>query len=510
MEVSNPWNELVKIALLGTTRSQLSTEARAALSLLGWTYEELTPKAILEAGILWQQASRSGQQIPEYKHPIPLDEAENANFGDAQVTQMLHHILQGEHEPLLPEFTALLGKAGQSLPPENIPELLNLCLAQPELFQDLAPLFGARGEWLMLQNPEWQELSGALSTDLWDTGKTSERIALLRSLRRVDRNLSRQLIQSTWASESHGFKIQVLKILDQDLEPEDEAIINPGIEDKRKEVRALATRMAFRLPDHPFVEILGEFVLDQVQYDGESIAIHLAEDIPERFQQTGVFPALLKKGQGLKASRLAYAIEFLDPEFISDHWAVEPTTVIQLFANAENYGDLFLNSLLRSVLKHERQDWAVLFLHAVLEAWEIEDLSLSRMASLINLAGPEVLAEILTKKVMPRRKLIQEASPLFEILSANQYPWPDEFSLQVVNAFKDYLYDTDIVSWNVWHYRVILEKLGLCANPALFEEIKSAWPTERAVWGVWEQEVHRLLRRLQFRQKMYRIIQSAE
>jgi hypothetical protein len=510
MEVSNPWNELVKIALLGTTRIQLSTEAKEALILLGWTYEELTPKAILEAGILWQQASRSGRQIPAFRQPLPVDETESNNFGDARVTQMLHHILEGEHEPLLPEFTALLGKAQQSLPPENIPELLNLCLAQPELLQDLAPLFGARGAWLMLQNPDWQELSGTLSIDLWDTGTTNERIALLRSLRRADPSLSRQLISSTWTKEAHSFKTQVLKVLNQSLEQEDRSIIDRGIEDKRKEVRALAARMAFRLPDHPLAETLGLFVLEQVQYEQAGIAVQLADDIPEAIQQTGAFPALLKKGQGLKASRLAYAIEFLDPEFITDHWAIEPISVLQLFAEAENYGDLFLNSLLRSVLTYERQDWAILFLQAMLEGREIEDLNISRLTVLIKLAGPKALNEILKNQVMPRRKLIREESPLFEIIRANQFPWPDDFSLQLVNAFKDYLYDTEIVSWDVLHYRAILEKVGLCASPTLFEEIKSAWPTERAVWGIWEQEVHQLLRRLQFRQKMYRIIKPAE
>ncbi|MCB0640647.1 MAG: hypothetical protein KDC44_03370, partial [Phaeodactylibacter sp.] len=115
---------------------------------------------------------------------------------------------------------------------------------------------------------------------------------------------------------------------------------------------------------------------------------------------------------------------------------------------------------------------------------------------------------LLSEKAQGRRRLIKESDALFRLVAANIYPWPDNFAIQTIDAFKDYLYDVDIVDWNVWHYRTILEKASLCIAPSLFEYVKKDWPSERSIWGLWEQEVLRLLRRLQFRVQMHRYIKS--
>ena len=76
------WDELAKIALIGTERAQLSENTLSALAKLGINAEGNPAKAILEAAALYHSLRRAGfplqKQEPEFK-PIQPEESSPAN-----------------------------------------------------------------------------------------------------------------------------------------------------------------------------------------------------------------------------------------------------------------------------------------------------------------------------------------------------------------------------------------------------------------------------------------------
>src|SRR5438309_16869 len=75
--------------------------------------------------------------------------------------------------------------AGQRVPEESLPELLDEARRRPELRDVILPVLGKRGEWLVLRNPEWEPVIARYRTDeaTWGTGSRDQRLAYLRCLR---------------------------------------------------------------------------------------------------------------------------------------------------------------------------------------------------------------------------------------------------------------------------------------------------------------------------------------
>ena len=172
---------LHKTVLAGTTRAAFDAAAGAAAPLRPMLQQEQDHGSALWLSLAaqdtWQRAGYVPQTTLDKAAASDANAAEGANAASAgpvasgrdtaprcprAAEDVLHMILRGIHAELLPAWLDLARTHGLSLPHACLVPLIEQSLTRPGLREQLAPLLGARGRWLVAQNPEWgQRYDGA-------------------------------------------------------------------------------------------------------------------------------------------------------------------------------------------------------------------------------------------------------------------------------------------------------------------------------------------------------------
>src|SRR5205823_6656492 len=74
-------------------------------------------------------------------------------------------MLGGQHREVLPELLEWIAAAGQRVPEDLLPDLLDLGRSARDLRAAILPVLGKRGPWLAGQNPDWSYAVGAEELD---------------------------------------------------------------------------------------------------------------------------------------------------------------------------------------------------------------------------------------------------------------------------------------------------------------------------------------------------------
>ena len=206
------WNELVKLALLGTDRSTLSPAMKAELQGYGIDTEKEITEVILESAALYAPLQKAGFQPKQWDgialSPSPEEELASCSIKSANHLSL---ILEGRYGFALTEFVERMADYNKCLPFELLPELLDKCVKDEALWHHLKPIIGQRGDWLIPLNPAWQKLAIRVSQEKWETGTKAERIAILKTLRRQDPAKGLALLLTTWAEDGLAEKAAFLK-----------------------------------------------------------------------------------------------------------------------------------------------------------------------------------------------------------------------------------------------------------------------------------------------------------
>jgi len=153
------WQKLSKIALLGTAQAGLAADVRQALEREGLDTDMPEEVVLLEGAALLGQLQKATLPLKKLEMDLPPAVASGDDrIISSRAAQHLRKILDGTFAPALSEFFYFLREYKKQLPPELLPALLDACLENPEFWQQVEPLLGERGEWLLTQNPKWQRL----------------------------------------------------------------------------------------------------------------------------------------------------------------------------------------------------------------------------------------------------------------------------------------------------------------------------------------------------------------
>lgn len=219
------WKELVKIALLGTERSQLSTETMAQLQKYGIDTKNAMTSIILESAAITGQMRKAGFILQNYKDKIP--EAISINeqiFFSINSARHLKEILDGAFRKLLPEFLFLASKTRKIIPPEYLPRLFETCARNKQLWKTIEPIIGVHGHWLLQQNPTWRRFEKwsadtsilpLLEADIYPSVKDKYRVSedAVLNVRPSEFNELRSLLQQNSSPVYENYIRQLLQIL---------------------------------------------------------------------------------------------------------------------------------------------------------------------------------------------------------------------------------------------------------------------------------------------------------
>jgi len=155
----NTWEELSKIALLGTERAAPSPYLADQLHALGLDMDQDLSKIILEAATISHQMNKAGFPLLPYEASNEVPTLST----DIEVcsTQSAHHlqsILQKKQVGLLGEFVFYMKKAKKQIPPESLPDMLDRAVNDQAFWSQIQSIIGERGRWLISLNPVWQPL----------------------------------------------------------------------------------------------------------------------------------------------------------------------------------------------------------------------------------------------------------------------------------------------------------------------------------------------------------------
>ncbi len=499
------WEELTKIALIGTERSKLPEHILDALARIGVDAEADPARVVLEGAALYHQLRRAGFPVPDYKgeKPPEIEEGQDERAAvSARAARHLRLILEGRFQPALPEYLQLLKEQQKRIPAEHLPALLYLSLKSPQLWKTVQENLGADERWLLRQNPDWAPLADRPDVESWPDAAPEERLSMLRYIRRTQPEEAAPLLESIWSEISHPEKQAFLKEMEFHPGPYDEAFLEACLNDSRKEVRTVAAQLLVRLPDSALLERLFSRARGLFREEkGKGPSLQLPDKPDDELKKAGI-GAGKKPYPGGKRAALAYSIlSKISPKRWEEHFGRPTVDTLRLLAGSDNK-KLVLDALANAAVLHQDHRW----IEAILRYWwrtnDEEAWSGSRGKLLMEHLPDPVFNEIARQHLKQNPGFIEEKSFLAQMLSLGAHSWDKALAQLVIKGFQQWLSGARAYYWNLWHYKRILEVAAYRIGPDLLENFRTGWDARSPVWYSWEKDVERFLRVLAFRKEM--------
>lgn len=324
--MSQSWEALVSVALLGTDRQKtLPAIAEKNLkTLLNQVNAEDAADWLLSAAGTLAAYQQAGQKPEQRTGPLTEPaSAETSALAESDDFPYLRMIFTQDFQPALPEFLTLLQQVGQCIPPEHLPQLLDWGHFHPEVRLPLRSVIGPRGEWLARLNPKWRYAQATPQASnpeewkaLWEKSDRTVRLNLLRKWRLQDPTAARELLAATWKQDSAKDRAAFLGCLSVGLSLADETFLEVGLADRSKDVRASAIELLTRLPDSQFSQELAIKASSLIQYttiEGNlqvEVTLPQADDLQwKNYEFKAQYPSRLVSKQGDRANLLIQILE---------------------------------------------------------------------------------------------------------------------------------------------------------------------------------------------------------
>ncbi|WP_310489730.1 DUF5691 domain-containing protein [Chamaesiphon sp. VAR_69_metabat_338] len=264
----NAWETLVASALVGTNRQEPSIDlTHPALADYEATLPSQSPiqQILSAAGLIAAYQAVGNSPIPTTVPLLPPAAEADLPCSTQLTARHLSAILnESRYEPLLPEFLQLLAQAGQTIPPDFLPLILDRGKRDRKLRDLILSILGNRGQWLVRQNPDWEyALGGALAkpigtiiasldlaqlVEIWATGTRSERLAALTQWRQIQPAEARQAVATSWKQDKADDRQAWLEVLQTNLSLDDEEFLEVALFDRSEQVRLQSLDLLNRLP----------------------------------------------------------------------------------------------------------------------------------------------------------------------------------------------------------------------------------------------------------------------
>lgn len=247
---------LARLALTGTARqpnAAIRTQLPVDSLIEPLAAESPERRLLLAAGAaaVYRSAGQPLLSAPAVASAAP---AETRPPCSPKVAHVLVDLVGAKQADLVLETTQLLDQAGQRVPHDILPVLLDATDAR--LRTALRPVLGERGRWLAPFNPAWlwavktDELPVSLSDleTIWNEGNLAARVAVLAHLHEAQPQRARDWLSQVWPKEKKEPRAELLAAFGASLTSEDEPFIENILDDRSMTVRRQAARLLARIP----------------------------------------------------------------------------------------------------------------------------------------------------------------------------------------------------------------------------------------------------------------------
>jgi len=506
-------------ALVGTARqergdSNSGTPVDALVEQLQTGEFERT--LLLQAGTwaVYHQAGEIAERIEETPEPAP---AENLPVCSPTIARLLHGMLLGEHENLLPTALQYLRDAHVRIPYE----LLSLALAvrTTSLQSAVFPVLGERGMWLSQFNAEWAWVKNFLPTTdgmlpddaeaIWQEGTLRQRCEILRRLRAIDPAQGRAWLEGVWKQEKAEARLELLKTLEVGLSGGDEAFLEKALDDRAPSVKAMVPALLARIAGSAFERRMLELA-DSIL---SNVKGKLKLTLPTTFNKAWLRDGIVEKPTSSVGERSWWLIQILASVPLS-HWEEQfqlaPAALIEM-ADADKFGNSIIEGWSRAAQLFDAQQW----IEPLWDWWHRQQrkktLSGTTTLDMRDELMQHMPARRVESKVLP---MIQGAALLenadwFDLLDEVPAPWSSEFGEAYLQTLRQHIASLELSKKNYYPYSDSwfnsLETAATRLPAVCFGVALEAWPLpEVDGWQhqQWHEQLQEFTKTLRIRQRL--------
>ena len=421
----------------------LSQELRAlaAAAAIGTDRVGGDPRA---ADALLTDAARSGTQgragwrPPTLSTRLPPCPPDDRPVAPAPALATLTHLLASGDGALIEEWVDLARAHTVLADAATIPLLLDWCARQPHRSQSIVAVIGHRGTWLAALNPDWHRCLAPPDVqsdidDLWQLGRSVERLALLGSVRRIDPARARALVESTWTSDSASDRQKFLEALSEGRSLADEPFLEAALDDRSKIVRRQAAAILARLGGSQLRRRMTDAAKRSLSIGGATAkpgAPRLAIVPPMAFDPSWARDGIEERpaaGVGPRAWWLRQIVARAELPILAAHVDLSPASIIAAIQHDDYAGDL-LQGFIAAATLYPDEAWSTALVRHLLQRDELELAVLSALVASL----PDESREMLTLEILARESI----SPIerWTLLAWFDRPWSAAFSVAALAA----------------------------------------------------------------------------
>ncbi|HVX11123.1 MAG TPA: DUF5691 domain-containing protein [Pirellulales bacterium] len=503
-------DDLIKRLVVGTAaqpNAQVETGTDVDGLLAGLSAVDTEQKLLIAAaaGAVYRQAGYSAEKAKERSAASPPDAEPVCS---PPLAQLLRRMFDGEHAAFLGEAWQRMAHAGQRLPHELLPLALDKC--RQELRPSLMAVLGARGRWLAGFNADWRWACAARidavedgPTDaeaerIWNEGVLTERVAILRRMRRIDPARARLWLADAWSKEKADHRAKLLEAVDVALTAEDEPLLEMARRDRSAGVRSCAVRYLARIPGSALATRILERADAMLSWElpppvrgiksaikalagGGQASPRLNATPPTAIDAAWEQDGIARKppqGIGERGWWLAQTLSCVSPQHWEDRFRADPTALLAASEAGEWYASL-LEGWAQAAISFASQNW----LAALWEALRRYALprGTSREAQLFPALQDQLLA-VLTGDAADRivvRLLegsLDEPDRWAKPLAALRRPWSADVTSAWSAALTQRVRSLRPGSDNDWYlWSTLLETAAGAMHPSGFAAAVGPW-----------------------------------
>ncbi|MCZ7648093.1 MAG: DUF5691 domain-containing protein [Planctomycetota bacterium] len=520
MNTQRVWEDILRIALLGTERQEANLPALSGE--LGETLASLNADdregAVLSASAAVALYRRAGVLPARLAKECAADTAPRASSDlpriGSRAAGHLALILSQTSREVLPEWLAACAAAGKRVPEERLPALLDLGEDQDQWQDAIRKVVGLRGQWLAKHNEDWHWAMGNLTVDergmleVWQTAGKFHRLSLLVLLREKAPDLARQALQSTWREDSTEDRADFLEQFDTGLSIRDEPFLEECLDDRRKEIRQLAEDMLLRIPESRLRSRAIARARSILSIKGmlkKTLEVNPPSACDDDMQRDGIDTKGAAGVQmGEKAFLLMQVVGQAVPSFWCETLKQTPEALLKLAAATDWEASLRLGWQ-AAARTFRNGEW----IEALMDAPPIKEkkrTSPIRDSDLIGRLSPESFERIFKRRLKVnggRLTMKKDDEGLVGLLQEAPRPWTIGLALEILKTLK-----TETRGEPNWHMAMAIKTFALALPPEVLAEALNGWPTDGKYWEGWKEKVDSFLAMVQFRHDMLKALKE--
>jgi len=457
------WQEVVKIALIGTERQALKAipsdnNLGEILSCLDSSDKEGSLLSAAGAFALYQRAGKIS-----FEQPPKQNRSEEELLDCSLVSRQHLALILTKNAQLLPEWLTVAAAAKRRVPSQYLPHLLTLGQKQSNLRALILPVLGKRGYWLAKHNPDWNYVNSEITGKTWETGSKEVRRSLLERLREQDAHTAREQLQKTWKKESGEERASLLAALEINLSMKDEPFLEAALDDKRKHVRDVAAKLLSLLPKSRLCQRMIERVSPLIIFNHNSVQVTLPSVCDRETIRDGIDQSRYSSALGEKASLLLQMLCCVPSSFWCHNWGKTPQQLLQVVDGSE-WEKMLLEAWATAALKSQDSVFAEVllpnaskFYHSYLGNGE------ELVVGLLKLLGQDKVDALILQN---QGKLLSVNHPAYTLLKHYQMPWSGKVSQLVLLSIGKYIEADKQCQWGM---RSLFQSFALYMEPSVME-----------------------------------------